>query len=133
MRKTAIAALGTLLAFSHTASAQAPGPAPSAPGTPPAAAPATPSANPDQAGPRNPEARARWEKFQAVCGADLKSHCGAVSGQGDQRRTEMRSCVDTHKAKFSAGCQSAIAERDADRAARQDAKGAKPAADKPKS
>jgi hypothetical protein len=36
----------------------------------------------------------------------------------------MRQCIDTNKTKFSAGCQSALKERDAERAARKDGSGA---------
>ncbi len=38
----------------------------------------------------------------------------------------MRQCVETNKAKFSAGCQAAIVERDAARDARKSAPGDKP-------
>jgi hypothetical protein len=77
----------------------------------------------------NPEARARWEKFRAVCGKDLQTHCATVARGTEQARGEMRQCIETHKAKFAKDCQAAIAERDAAREARKQA----PEASKPKS
>lgn len=89
--------------------------------TAPAPATAPPSAAaPDRSGPpQDPEAKARWEKLQATCGADLKTHCGTIARGTEQSRSEMRQCIETHKAKFSNSCQSALAERDAARAARK--------------
>jgi hypothetical protein len=100
------------------------------PQTAPAAAPITqPSATTSAKPQEDPAARARWEKFRAACGADLQLHCATVTRGTEQGRNEMRQCIDTNKAKFSAGCVTALKERDAERAARKD--GA-PAENKPK-
>jgi hypothetical protein len=86
---------------------------------------ATPSAKPQE----DPAARARWEKFRAACGADLQTHCATVARGTEQSRGEMRQCIDTNKSKFSAGCITALKEREAERAARKDGT---PADNKPK-
>lgn len=83
-------------------------------------------------GPQDPETKARWEKFQAACGADLKTHCAGIERSAEKGRGEMRQCIETNKAKFSATCQSAVNEREAARAARKDAQQPAPT-DKPKS
>lgn len=94
---------------------------------PAAAAPSSQRGN----GPQDADAKARWEKFQAVCGTDLKTHCSGIERSAEKGRGEMRQCMEANKAKFSAACQSAVAEREAARAARKDAQPAP--ADKPKS
>lgn len=112
-------------ALAQTATAPA---TPSAPAAAPAA-PATPVAQPS--GPHDPAAKARFERFRAICGADLQKHCGTIERGNDQARGQMRQCIDTNKAKFSADCQAAVAERDANREARKQT--APSNADKPKS
>ena len=124
MRIASIAALITLIALPGAAIAQSTPPA----ATPPAAtAPAAPGASTARSE-MTPEMKARAEKFRAACGADLQTHCASVSRGTDQARNDMRTCIDTHKVKFSATCQAAIVERDAARDAR---KAAQPT-DKPK-
>jgi hypothetical protein len=121
-------ALVAIIAVPTAALAQT-APAPSAP--PAAAAPA-----PQRQGmPDNPEAKARFEKFRAACGADLKTFCATVERGTEQGRGEMRQCVEANKAKFSATCLNALAERDANREARKQGQAAPVApasADKPK-
>jgi hypothetical protein len=90
-----------------------------------------PSTNGRGAREMSPEARARFEAFRAACGADLKVHCGDIQRDTDEGRAAMRQCVETHKAKFSVTCKTAIAERDAAREARKQNQAA-PAAEKPK-
>jgi hypothetical protein len=80
----------------------------------------------------SPEARARFEAFRAACGADLKAHCGEIQRGTDEGRAAMRQCVETHKVKFSATCQTAITARDSAREARKQNQPT-PAAEKPKS
>jgi hypothetical protein len=123
----AIVAL-TLLPVSAFAQSSAQAPAAAQPS---AAAPTvTPAATPVPGSPQqDPAARARWEKFRAACGADLQTHCATVARGTEQGRGEMRQCIDTNKAKFSAGCVTALKERDAERAARKEAA---PADSKPK-
>ncbi len=58
----------------------------------------------------DPDARARLEKFRQVCGPDLQTHCPGIP------REELRQCIETNKAKFTAPCQAAVTERDANRA-----------------
>jgi hypothetical protein len=94
----------------------------------PAAAPSVSAPAKSQI-PEDPAAKARWEKFRAACGADLQTHCANSTRGTDQSRADMRQCIDTNKAKFSPGCQTAVAERAAERAARKDAS---PADVKPK-
>lgn len=116
MRIASAAAIAALTALASVALAQtAPPSAPSA---------AAPSSAPQRS--QDPEAKARFEKFRAACSADLATHCASVA-KGE--RGEMRQCVETHKAKFSTGCQAAITERDANREARKQAA----PSDKPKS
>ncbi len=115
MRALKLLALAAIVALPVVASAQTAAPA----AAPSVAAPAskqTPG-NPQE----DPAARARMEKFRAACGADLQTHCGTIARGTEQSRTEMRQCIDTNTAKFSAACQAAVAERAADRAARKDA------------
>lgn len=119
MRLSTLAALPSLALLPSFAFAQS-APAPAAP---PANAPA--ATKPDV----TPEMKARFEKFRAACGADLQTHCASVARGTDQTRGEMRQCIEANKAKFSAGCQAAITERDA---ARDTRKAGQPA-DKPKS
>jgi hypothetical protein len=84
-----------------------------------------PAATPGPGGrEQDPAARARFEKLRAACGTDLQTHCANVARGTEQGRGEMRQCIDTNKTKFSAGCQSALKERDAERAARKDGSGA---------
>src|SRR5690606_13559064 len=92
---------------------------PSAPVTPPAATAATPAPVTTHNGPSDPAARARFEKFRTVCGADIQKHCGTVERGKDQARGQMRQCIEANKAKFSTECQAAVAERDANREARK--------------
>lgn len=98
--------------------------------TPPAAAttPAPAAAAPAKsgAGPQDPAAKARFEKFRAVCGADIQKACGTVDRSTDAGRGQMRQCIETNKAKFSTDCQAAIAERDANRAASKQTQPEKP-------
>ncbi len=115
----ALAGLAVTSAFAQTA----PVPAPTA-------SPA-PAAAPSNAGPHDPAAKARFEKFRSVCGADIQKHCGNVERGNDQARSQMRQCIETNKAKFSTDCQAAVAERDANREARKQT--APTNADKPKS
>ena len=110
MRALKLFATAALLALPLAAHAQT-----AAPAAPSATAPAK-SQTPD-----DPAAKARWEKFRAACGADLQTHCATVVRGTEQGRADMRQCIETNKAKFSAGCQSAVAERAAERAARKDA------------
>ncbi len=86
------------------------------------ASPSAPAAKADA----TPEMKARFEKFRATCGADVQAHCASVPRGTDATRGEMRQCIDTHKAKFSAACQSAVAERDAARDAKKSAPLEKP-------
>ena len=111
-------ALVPTLAVAQTAPAPTT-PAPAAPAAAPAAAPQRTV---------DPEMKARFEKFRAACGADLATHCATVA-KGE--RGEMRQCVEANKTKFSAGCQAAIADRDAGREARKQTQPAAP--EKPKS
>jgi hypothetical protein len=113
MRIHMIAATLTLLGQPIAASAQTAPPAPPTAATPSAAAP--------QRSEMSPEAKARMEKFRAACGADLQTRCATVAKGADGSRGEMRQCVEINKAKFSASCQAAIAERDANREARKQA------------
>ena len=112
-----IFAVMTSSVFAQTAAPQAPAPA--------AATPA-----PQVSAPADPEAKARFEKFRLVCGADLQTHCANVQrgeqAKGEQGRGEMRQCIEANKAKFSTACQTAITERDAARQARK--QGVAPAA-----
>lgn len=48
-----------------------------------------------------------FQRVREACAADIQTHCASVG------REQMRSCMDTNKAKFSATCQAAISERDA--------------------
>lgn len=117
MRAVKLLAFAAIIALPVAAIAQTAAPAPAA--VPSVAAPAgkqLPGAPQE-----DPAARARMEKFRAACGTDLQTHCGTVARGTEQSRGEMRQCIETHKAKFSAGCQTAVAERAADRAARKDA------------
>lgn len=88
------------------------------PAAPAAAAPAATSI-PAAPGAQDPAAKARFEKFRAVCGADIQKACGNVDRTTDAGRGQMRQCIETNKAKFSADCQAAVAERDANREARK--------------
>lgn len=128
MRMTSLAALVALAALPGIAFAQTAAPAAStAPVGANSAAPvganstapvgAGPAAKSDMS--QDPEAKARFEKFRAVCGADLDKHCGTVERGTEQARGQMRQCITTHKASFSASCQAAIVERDAAREARK--------------
>jgi hypothetical protein len=124
LRSLAIVALTVLpvSAFAQTTPQTAPAAAPSA------AAPA--AATPAPGGPlQDPAARARFEKFRAACGADLQTHCASVARGTEQGRAEIRQCIDANKTKFSAGCVTALKDRDAERAARKEAA---PADSKPK-
>lgn len=98
--------------------------------TPPAAttAPAPAAAAPakSDAGLQDPAVKARFEKFRAVCGADVQKHCGTVDRTTEAGRGQMRQCIETNKAKFSTDCQAAVAERDANRAANKQAAPEKP-------
>lgn len=116
----ALTGLAVTSAFAQTA-------APTTPTTAPAAA-AT-----GEKGPQDPASKARFEKFRAVCGADIQKHCGTVERGNEQARGQMRQCIDTNKAKFSADCQAAVTERDANRDARKQATPAPAASEKPKS
>lgn len=89
------------------------------PAAPSAAAPAATAPANSGAGPQDPAAKARFEKFRAVCGADLQKHCGTVDRSSEAGRGQMRQCIETNKAKFSTDCQAAITERDANREARK--------------
>jgi hypothetical protein len=123
MRAFTLLALAAITALPMAAHAQtaAPAVAPSV---------AVPAASPTPGGPlQDPAARARFEKFRAACGTDLQTHCATVARGTEQGRTEMRQCIDANKVKFSAGCQTALKERDAERAARKEAA---PADTKPK-
>lgn len=104
----ALTGLAVTSAFAQTATQPTGSPAAA-----PAAVPAT------GAGPHDPAAKARFEKFRAVCGADIQKHCGSIDRTSDTGRGQMRQCVETNKAKFSADCQAAVAERDANREARK--------------
>ncbi len=97
------------------------------------AAPATSAApSENRGGPQDAEARVRFEKFRAACGADLDKHCGTIQrDQTKESRNGLRQCIETHKAKFSTACQTAVTERDAAREARKQANPAH--AEKPKS
>lgn len=106
----AITGLAVTSAFAQTAAQ---------PAASPAAAPAATAPAPTSAGPHDPAAKARFEKFRAVCGADLQKHCGTVDRTSDAGRGQMRQCIETNKAKFSTECQAAVAERDANREARK--------------
>lgn len=132
MRFTSLAAVLLVVSMPVAAVAQT---APQAGQSAPQAAPAAPAAVTPSAprgnGPQDAEAKARFEKFQAACGADLKSHCAGIERSAEKGRAEMRQCIETNKTKFSAACQSAVAEREAARAARKDAQPA--ALEKPKS
>lgn len=48
-----------------------------------------------------------FQRIRQACAADIEAHCATVGRDG------MRQCMEANKAKFSAACQSAIAERDA--------------------
>lgn len=123
----ALTGLAVTSALAQTAPAPAPATSPAA-STAPAATPAPAAA---QNGPSDPAAKARFEKFRSVCGADIQKHCGTVERGKDQARGQMRQCIETNKAKFSTDCQAAVAERDANREARKQTAPAN--ADKPKS
>jgi hypothetical protein len=128
MRSSVFAATVMLAALTSGAVAQTANPtAPAV--TAPAAAPV--AASTPQRQDMSPEAKARYEKFRAACGADLQTHCAAIARGPDQSRGEMRQCIETNKTKFSASCQAAVAERDANREARKQALPA--ATEKPKS
>lgn len=116
MRIASLAAVAALVILPVSVFAQSA--APTQPGAPSAPAAAKPDIT--------PEMKARFEKFRAACGADLQTHCATVARGPDAGRAEMRQCVETNKAKFSAGCQAAIVERDAARDARKSAPGDKP-------
>jgi hypothetical protein len=117
MRIVSLAALAALAVLPASVFAQSA--TPSAPSGPSTSAPAT---KPDI----TPEMKARFEKFRAACGTDLQTHCKDIARGSEQGRSELRQCIDTHKAKFSATCQSAIVERDAARDARKSAPTDKP-------
>lgn len=119
MRRIFMSALLLAGTFSLTANAQTAAPAAGASPAAPAAA-ATPAPH-RGAGAQDPEAKARWEKFQTACAADLKTHCGTIDRQAEGARGQLRQCIEANKAKFASECQSAVAERDAARAARKDA------------
>jgi hypothetical protein len=131
MRRHPIATLVALIALPSIAFAQSA----AQPAAPTAAAPsasATPEAAPSGGRTDTPEAKARYEKFRTACGTDLQKHCATVQRGTEQARGEMRQCIETHKASFSATCQTALSERDAAREARK--QGQAPAApEKPKS
>lgn len=48
-----------------------------------------------------------FQRIREACASDLQTYCAGL------QREQMRQCMDTNKAKFSAPCQSAIAERGA--------------------
>ena len=124
MSRFAIATLIALTSVTNAASAQSPT-APTA-----AAAPVT-AQRPDL----SPEAKARAEKFRAACGADLQTHCATIVRGTEGSRGEMRQCIETNNAKFSASCQAAVTERDINRDARKQAQptaGQPTSPDKPK-
>ena len=125
MRAVKLLTLAAILALPVAASAQTATPTPGAAPSVAASAKTQAPGNPQE----DPAARARIEKFRAACGTDLQTHCGTIARGTEQSRSEMRQCIDTNKSKFSAGCQTAITERAADRAARKDAA---PADAKPK-
>jgi hypothetical protein len=116
MRRQSIATLVALIALPSIVLAQS-APQPAAPVA------AAPAASQKGGFADNPEAKARFEKFRAACGADLQTHCAMVQRGSDQARSEMRQCIETHKAKFSATCQTALTERDAARDARKQTQG----------
>ncbi len=63
---------------------------------------AAPSAKADA-----PGGGGNFQRIRQACAADIQSHCATAGRDG------MRQCLEANKAKFSAACQSAIAERDA--------------------
>lgn len=74
----------------------------------PKAAPGTPSAASQGASQGGGQGQGGgFQRVRQACAADLQTHCANIP------REQMRQCMDTNKAKFSATCQSAMAERDA--------------------
>ena len=125
-KRALIATALTGLAITSVAAQTATPPSPAPAAAPTAAAPAV-----SEKGPQDPAAKARFEKFRAVCGSDIQKHCGTVERGNDQARGQMRQCVEANKAKFSTECQAAVVERDANREARKQA--APATSEKPKS
>ncbi len=67
---------------------------------------ATPAGGQPQAGGPGGAGGQRFARIREVCGADLAVHCAGIE------RSEMRTCMATNRAKFSAPCQAVIAEGD---------------------
>lgn len=97
----------------------------------PALAQTAPPAAPPAERAADPEAKARFEKFRTACGPDLQTHCATVAKGTDHSRADMRQCIEANKSKFSAACQTAITEREANREARKQSQPV--AVEKPKS
>jgi hypothetical protein len=121
MRAVKLLTLVAMSVLAFAAHAQTAAPSPAAAGASQSAGHSTEGHGAEGRGAEDPATKARWEKYRAACGADLQTHCATVARGTEQGRTEMRQCVEANKAKFSAGCQAAITERAAERAARKDA------------
>jgi hypothetical protein len=80
-------------------------------GEPPPPRPAGASAPVGGAGAVDRTARASagggLERLRLACGSDIAEYCAGIA------REDLRACLATNRTKFSAGCQTALAERDA--------------------